>query len=78
MLGIEAPILGFGFCGMVDFHQVGSIAETLRLLEELIISGLAAFILYIAGQNLSGFILVIVSIIHHTLDYMLGEKLLKN
>ena len=78
IFGFGAPLLGFGFWGIIDFHQAGSIAETLRLLEELFISGLAAFVLFIAGQNTFGFILAIVSIIHHTLVYMLGEKLLKN
>ncbi len=78
MLGIGAPILGFGFWGMVDFHQAGSASETLRLIEELIISGLAAAGLYIAGQHILGWVLIMISIIHHTLVYLLGEKLLKN
>ncbi len=77
LLLIIAPVLGFGFWGAVDFHQAGDYAEYLRLTQELIISGLAAFALYIYSKYTLGWILAAVSIFHHALVYMLGEKLLK-
>ncbi len=38
-----------GFWGLVDLHQFGNFSEPLRLIPELLISGLAAFALYLAG-----------------------------
>ena len=77
VLAIAAPVVGFGFWGMVDFHQAGSLSEPLRLLEELIISGLAALALYLAGQHVLGWALALLSIIYHVLVYLSGERLLK-
>ena len=57
LLAIIAPLIGFGVWGAIDFHQAGNMAEPFRLLEELIISGLAAFALYIAGQHALGWAL---------------------
>ena len=45
------PLIGFGFWGAVDFHQFGRLSEWLRLMQELVISGMAAFALYITGQH---------------------------
>ena len=77
VLAIAAPVLGFGFWGVVDFHQAGSLAEPLRLLEELIISGIAALALYTAGQPVLGWVLALLSIVYHCLVYLSGERLLK-
>jgi hypothetical protein len=45
LFGIVAPLIGFGIWGAIDFHQAGNMAEPLRLIEEMIISGLAALAL---------------------------------
>jgi len=42
LLAIAAPTIGFGFWGLVDFHNAGSLAEPLRLIQELVIAGLEA------------------------------------
>lgn len=77
LLGIAAPLLGFGFWGAVDFHRAGRFSEPLRLVEELLISGLAAFAFYAAGQPLLGWVLALLSIGYHILVYLSGERLLK-
>ena len=77
MLGILTPLIMFGFWGIVDFRNAGSAAETLRLIQELIISGLAAFSLYSINQPVLFWILIILSVIHHILVYVLGQKLIK-
>lgn len=74
---ILAPVLGFGFWGLIDFHQFGKASEILRLSEELIISLLAAYALFAAGVPIPGYILALISVTHHILVYSLGEKLLK-
>ncbi len=78
LLAIAAPVVGFGIWGAVDFHQAGRLAEPLRLLEELIISGLAAAALYVAGQPIFGIALGLISIVYHGLIYLSGERLLKH
>ena len=78
LFAIGAPLLGFGFWGIVDFHQAGRWAEPLRLLEELAISGLAALALYIAGQPILAWIMVGISIVYHILVYASGGRLLKH
>ncbi|MEJ2011703.1 MAG: YrdB family protein [Anaerolineales bacterium] len=78
LLTIGTPILGFGIWGLIDFHQLGAAAEPLRLIQELLISGLAAAALYVAGQPAWGLTLAAVSIIHHALVYGLGETLIKS
>ena len=78
LLAIGAPIVGFGFWGAVDFHQVGRLSEPLRLVEELVISGLAAAALYVAGQQTLGFILGLLSIVYHASMVLSGERLLKH
>jgi hypothetical protein len=77
LFAIGAPILGFGFWGTVDFHQAGRIAELLRLIEELLISGLAAIALYVVGQHTLGWAFAALSIIYHVLVYLSGGRLLK-
>lgn len=72
------PLIGFGFWGAVDFRKAGRISEPLRLIQELFISGLAAFALYSAGQHALGWTLGITSVVHHALVYLLGQTLLKN
>ena len=54
LLGLGAPALGFGFWGAVDFHRAGRWAEPLRLVQEVVVSGLAALALYVAGQHVLG------------------------
>jgi len=75
-LGLAAPVLGFGIWGTIDFREAGALGEPLRLLEELLISGLAAAGLYTAGQHVLGLALALLSIVHHVLVYALGMRLL--
>ena len=77
LLGIGAPLLAFGFWGLVDFRQAGPIAELLRLFQELAISGLAAVAWYVAGHHALGWVLGLISLVHHALVYVLGGTLLK-
>ena len=78
LLAVGAPVIGFGIWGAVDFHNVGRRAESLRLIEELAISGLAAFALYAAGQPALGIALGAVSIVYHALVHVSGARLLKH
>lgn len=78
LLAVGAPALGFGFWGAVDFHRAGRLAEPLRLLQELAISGLAAAALYAAGQHLLGWALGMLSVAYHALVYLQGGRLLKH
>ena len=78
LLAIAAPIVGFGFWGAVDFHQAGRLSEPLRLVEELVISGLAAAALYVAGQHTLGLLLGLLSIVYHASMVLSGERLLKH
>ena len=78
LLAAGAPALGFGFWGAVDFHQAGRLAEPLRLLQELAISGLAAAAVYAAGQHLLGWVLGLLSVAYHALVYLQGGRLLKH
>ncbi|MCB0664861.1 MAG: YrdB family protein [Saprospiraceae bacterium] len=76
ILCVITPLLGFGFWGLVDFRQFGKISEYLRLFQELIISGITAILIIIAGKQGLGITLALVSLIHHALIYITGEKLL--
>lgn len=78
ILCILVPLVGFGFWGLVDFHQFGKNAETFRLIQELLISGLAASAFYFSGQVLFAWILAFLSVIHHLLVYITGKRLLTN
>jgi Protein of unknown function (DUF2568) len=77
ILGIGAPVIIFGFWSLVDFRNAGKSAEPLRLCQELIIAGIAAVAFFYAGQPAFGWILGIISIVHHILVYMIGDTLLK-
>ncbi len=77
ILAVTAPVIGFGFWGAVDFHQAGRAAEPLRLLQELVVSGLAAAAVYTAGSHGPGWMLATVSVVHHALVYATGNRLLK-
>lgn len=76
-LGIAAPLILFGFWGLVDFRNAGALSELLRLSQELVISGAAAVAVYTAGQHALGWALGLISIAHHSLVYVLGERLLE-
>jgi hypothetical protein len=76
-LAIGAPVLGLGFWGLVDFHQAGRAAEPLRLMRELVISGLVALVSWSAGQPLLGLLLAVLSVMYHALVNATGGPLLK-
>lgn len=78
LLSVAAPLFGFGIWSLVDFRNAGSLAEPLRLIEELTISGLAALAWYGAGAQTMGWALGIISIVQHVLVYALGGALLKH
>ena len=77
LFAIIVPVIGFGFWGLVDFRKAGSFAEPLRLIQELVVSGGAAFALYVMEVQGFALILALVSLLHHTLVYISGETLLK-
>ena len=77
LLGIAVPMIGFGFWGLIDFRQTGPLAEPLRLIQELVISGLAALAWYAAGAETLGWVLGSIAIVHHVVLYLTGETLLK-
>jgi Protein of unknown function (DUF2568) len=74
---IAAPLLVFGFWGSYDFHNFGKWSEPLRLIQELVLSGIAAVALYFTGQHFLGWCLGLIAILQHLLVYLLGETLLK-
>ena len=76
LLALAAPGIGFGFWGLVDFRGTGRIAEPLRLVQELVISGLAALAWYDAGQDGVGLALAALSLVYHGLVYGSGQRLL--
>ncbi|NOH02728.1 MAG: YrdB family protein [Chloroflexi bacterium] len=77
-LAIAVPLIVFGFWGLVDFRNTGSLAEPLRLIQELVITGLAAVAWYVAGAQAWGWALGLLSIVHHILVYLFGGTLLKH
>jgi len=76
-LGIGAPVVGFGFWGVIDFHQAGRLAEPLRLVQELVISGLAAAAWFAAGRHTAGVGLAALSLVYHATVYATGRRLLE-
>jgi hypothetical protein len=76
-LAIGAPLIGFGFWGLVDFHGAGRAAEGLRLAQELAVSGLAATAVWMAGIPILGLVLVSLSLVYHAILYTSGGRLLK-
>ena len=77
-LEIGAPLLAFGFWGLVDFHWAGHWSEPLRLLQELAVSGLAAVAWYAAGHHALAWTLAGISGVYHALVYLTGESLLEH
>ena len=77
LLGFGAPVVGFGIWGALDFRNAGPHGEELRLLEELVISGLAAAALYAADERTLALALASLSLAHHALVYAIGERLLR-
>ena len=76
-LSVIVALLVFGCWGLVDFHQCGRYAELLRLLQELLLSAVAALAFFESGLHRAGWALAILSVVHHILLYLLGDKLLK-
>jgi Protein of unknown function (DUF2568) len=76
LLAIAAPAIGFGFWGLVDFHWAGRLAEPARLIQELVVSCLAAVAWYAAGQHALAWMLAGLSLVYHALVYATGERLL--
>ena len=77
LLAILAPAIGFGLWGAVDFRQAGRYAEPLRLAEELVISGLAAWGLFAIDQPSWGWALLALSVVYHGAVYAVGQRLLR-
>lgn len=77
LLCIAMPSLVFAFWSLVDFHQLGMVSERLRPVQELLVSGLAAIAIYSTGFHVFGWMLGGISIVHHALVYIIGDKLLK-
>jgi hypothetical protein len=77
LLGVAVPLVTFGFWGLVDFRAAGHAGEWLRLVQELVISGLAALALYAAGRPALAWVLAGISVVHHALVYATGSRLLK-
>jgi hypothetical protein len=69
--------LGFGFWGAVEFHGARH-AEGLRVLQELVVSGLAALAWYVSGAHLLGVALAAWSILYHAFVYASDARLLKS
>ncbi len=78
LLAIIAPVIVFGFWGMVDFRNFGKNSEYFRLSQELIICALVTYLLFVSALPFLGWIFGIISAAHHLLVYLLGERLLKN
>lgn len=77
LLAAGVPLVGFGFWGAVDFHQLGGLGEPARLIQELVVSGLAALAFYAAGQPVLAWSLAGLSLTYHALVYSTGARLLK-
>jgi hypothetical protein len=77
LLAIGAPVVGFGFWGLVDFRWAGRPAEAMRLVQELVVSAAAALALYAAGARALGWALAGVSVLYHVLVYATGGRLLE-
>lgn len=76
VLTVAAPLLVFGVWGAFDFRGVVRNPEPYRLVQELVLSGLAAVAWHASGQRFLGWSLGLVSIAHHALVYLLGQRLL--
>ncbi len=76
-LAIAAPVVGFGLWGLIDFRQAGTLAEPLRLVQEMVLSLLAALALYSAGLHALAWGLALLTVAYHALVYVTGQRLLK-
>lgn len=77
LLGVVAPVIGFGLWGTVDFRSVPRWSEALRLTEELLISGLAAAGLFAVDHPALGWALAALTVIYHVSVYATGHRLLE-
>ncbi len=77
LLLIAAPVVLFSFWGFVDFRWMGKAAEVVRLVQELAITGLVAAALIAAARPVFGWLLAAVSIVHHILVYLTGDRLIR-
>lgn len=77
LLTVGAPALVFLAWGFFDFRHMVRAPEPFRLVQELVLSGLAAYAWYAAGQRTLGWSLGLLSIVHHALIYILGGRLIK-
>ena len=77
VLAVLAPLVVFGFWGAVDFRFAGRHAEVLRLTQELAVTILASAALYGTDHHVLAWLLLLLSLVHHTAVYLLGERLLK-
>lgn len=77
LLGLGAPAAGFGFWGAVDFHSAGRLAESLRLVQEIGVSFIAAAAWFGAGRPIAAVMLAALSIVYHALVYATGRRLLE-
>jgi hypothetical protein len=75
-LGIAAPAAGFTLWGAVDFAEARH-GELLRRSQELVISGIAAAAVAVAGSPRLGGALAGLAIAYHALLYGTGRKLLR-
>jgi hypothetical protein len=76
VLTVLLPTVAFAFWGLVDFRWLGRSAEALRQAQELVISGAAAIGFVLAGSAVLGWGLVVLSIAHHVLLHLSGDRLL--
>ncbi|MGE0600989.1 MAG: YrdB family protein [Dehalococcoidia bacterium] len=76
-LTIAVPAVAFGVWGLIDFRRAGRLAEPLRLVQELVISGAAALSAYAAGWHAFGIALGALSVGYHALVYGTARRLLK-
>jgi hypothetical protein len=77
LLLIAAPVLVFSFWGFVDFRWLGKPAEVVRLIQELAITALVTAALVVTGQTVLGWLFAGISIVHHVLVYVTGDRLIK-
>lgn len=77
-ISFETQKLGFGCWGPVDFRRAGSMAEPLRLIQELVVSAVAALAWHITGATILGSMMALLPLVHHALVYLSGGTLLKN
>ena len=75
VLALAVPAVVFGIWGLIDFRSAGSGAELLRLAEELLISVWPPWH-SIARAPFARWALTGLTVLHHTLVYLTGRRLL--